>query len=38
MLTPSRIRVLAQEPGRRFYVLFQVNPGASVETQDSRKR
>ena len=23
--------VLAREPGRRFYVLFQVNPGASAE-------
>ena len=25
--------VLAQEPGRRFYVLFQVNPGVSVEPE-----
>ncbi len=34
-------RVLAGEPGRRFYVLFQVNPGASAEVKsgesDDRK-
>ena len=31
-------KVMAQEPGRRFYVLFQVNPGASVEPRTSENR
>jgi excinuclease ABC subunit A len=31
-------KVMAQEPGRRFYVLFQVNPGASVEPRIPENR
>ncbi|MGA2984193.1 MAG: excinuclease ABC subunit UvrA [Terriglobia bacterium] len=27
-------KVLAQEPGRRFYVLFQLNPGPPVESRN----
>ncbi|HXW14045.1 MAG TPA: excinuclease ABC subunit UvrA [Terriglobia bacterium] len=31
-------KVMAQEPGRRFYVLFQVNPAASVEPRIPENR
>jgi excinuclease ABC subunit A len=29
-------RVVAREPGRRFYVLFQLNPGVSAESAERR--
>jgi excinuclease ABC subunit A len=31
-------KVMAQEPGRRFYVLFQVNPGASSDPRIPENR